>query len=267
MLVGLLKPTAGKCVFMGKDIFNVSKDEIRKFRPDLQMIFQDPFESLNPRKTVHHILSQPYVLQKILEKDKIEEKVHKLMETVGLNPPSHFIDRYPHELSGGQKQRVGVARAIALHPKLIVADEPVSALDMSVRAQILNLLKHLREDLGLTYLYITHDLSVVRSLSDRVAVMYLGKIVEHADVYSVFENPLHPYTAGLLSATPIPDPRTSRTRRRIILSGDVPSPLNPPLGCRFETRCPNKRPECLRLEPELVQAESGHFVACHLAQR
>jgi oligopeptide transport system ATP-binding protein len=263
LVLRLLEPTDGTVRFMGQDIFQLESGELIKLRRQMQIIFQDPFASLNPRKTISQVISKPLLLHKVLKRDEVESKVQELLEVVGLSPASLYIDRYPHEFSGGQRQRIGIARAIALNPKLIVADEPVSALDMSVRAQVLNLLKQLKKDFGLTYLFITHDLAVVRSMCERVAVMYLGKIVELASVGELYENPLHPYTKAMLSATPIPDPRIARSTERIILAGDVPSPIDPPSACRFHTRCEHAGPQCAEEEPRLVDTGKSHFVACH----
>jgi oligopeptide/dipeptide ABC transporter ATP-binding protein len=261
LCLGLLEPTAGTVVIQGHPIFDLSKEDLRTLRQKMQMIFQDPFASLNPRKTLRRILSEPYFIHKTIRQDEIEGKVIELLELVGLEPPELYIDRYPHELSGGQRQRVGVARAIALRPDFIVADEPVASLDMSVRAQILILLKQLQKDLSLTILFVTHDLSVLRSVADHVAVMYLGRIVELARATALYESPIHPYTRAILSATPIANPRLTRAKRRIILEGDVPSPVDPPPGCRFHPRCPQARLECSRADPDLFQVEREHFVA------
>lgn len=263
LILRLLDPTSGSISFAGKDLFDLTEEELRLIRPQLQLVFQDPYASLNPRKTIKQILGKPFSLHTDLTKEKIEDEVLRLLEIVGLSPPTLFVDRHPHEFSGGQRQRICIARAIALNPSLVVADEPVSALDVSVRAQILNLLKDLQTRLGITYLLITHDLAVVRSVSNRVAVMYLGKLVEVGEVSELFKEPLHPYTEALLSATPIPDPEKSRSREKMILHGDVPSPIDPPPGCRFHTRCPLAMEKCRKLEPQLAGIKGG-LVACHL---
>ena len=234
---------------------------MRKMRRHLQMIFQDPYASLNPRMTVGNIVSEPMQIHNLVAKGRANQRVQELLQTVGLNP--YFANRYPHEFSGGQRQRIGIARALAANPDFIVCDEPVSALDVSIQAQIVNLLEDLQDQFGLTYLFIAHDLSVVQHISDRVAVMYLGKIVEMADRNELYDEPLHPYTKALLSAVPIPDPVIEKRRERIILTGDVPSPINPPSGCHFHTRCPYVMEVCkksIRYSP----TRAGHFVACHL---
>jgi oligopeptide/dipeptide ABC transporter ATP-binding protein len=263
LLIGLLKPTSGSVQFMGSNIFDLDKGELDKLRREMQIIFQDPYASLNPRKTVRQILSRPFIVHDRAQGD-LENKILDLLETVGLSPAHRYIDRYPHEFSGGQRQRIAIARALALHPKFVVADEAVSSLDLSVKAQILNLMKALGEKFGTTYLFISHDLSVVRSFCDKVVVMYLGKIVESADVDDLFTSPLHPYTKGLLSATPIPNPRATRSAERIVLSGDVPSPIDLPTGCRFNARCPMATQKCLEEEPALRKTGENHMVACHL---
>jgi len=263
LILRVLDPTSGSVHFAGKNIFNLSDEELRSLRPQMQLVCQDPYASLNPRKTIAQILSKPFKLHTDMASNEIEDKILRLLEMVGLSPPELFVDRHPHEFSGGQRQRICIARAIALEPPFVVADEPVSALDVSVRAQILNLLKDLQARLGITYLFITHDLAVVRSVSNRVAVMYLGKLVEIGEVSDMFKVPLHPYTEALLSATPIPDPERSRSRERLILRGDVPSPIDPPPGCRFHTRCPLVVDKCRVSEPKLSEVE-GRLVACHL---
>ncbi|HEV7935794.1 MAG TPA: dipeptide ABC transporter ATP-binding protein [Actinomadura sp.] len=264
MIMRLLEPSAGRIVFEGQDITHMKQREIRPLRRDIQMIFQDPYSSLNPRQTVGAIVSAPFKLQKIKTEHGTKKAVQELLELVGLNP-EHY-NRYPHEFSGGQRQRIGVARTLALRPKLIVADEPVSALDVSIQAQVINLLEDLQDEFGLTYMVIAHDLSVVRHIADRVAVMYLGKIVEVADRNSLYEAPMHPYTNALMSAVPIPDPAKRKGRDRIRLQGDVPSPLNPPPACRFHTRCWKAQEICRTVEPPLVELRTGHQAACHFPE-
>ncbi len=263
LVTRILEPTGGKVVFEGRDITHLSAGRMRPLRRDVQMIFQDPYSSLNPRHTVGAIVSAPLRIQGIPTPQGRKRAVQDLLELVGLNP-EHY-NRYPHEFSGGQRQRIGIARALALRPKLIVADEPVSALDVSIQAQVVNLLDDLQSELGLTYLFIAHDLSVVRHISDRVAVMYLGKIVELADRDELYAHPRHPYTVALMSAVPVPDParRDKAQRERILLTGDVPSPINPPSGCRFRTRCWKARDVCATDEPPLSVLAPGHRVACH----
>ena len=261
LITRLLEPTAGKIEFQGKDITHLGTAQMRPMRRDVQMIFQDPYSSLNPRHTVGAIISAPFRLQGVTPEGGIKAEVQRLLALVGLNP-EHY-NRYPHEFSGGQRQRIGIARALALKPKLVVADEPVSALDVSIQAQVVNLLDDLQDELGLTYVIIAHDLSVIRHVSDRIAVMYLGKIVELADRRALYETPMHPYTTALLSAVPVPDPRRRARRERILLKGDVPSPISPPSGCRFHTRCWKATEVCKREEPPLVALATGHQVACH----
>ena len=258
----LYKPTEGTVNFKGQDLTKLDGGAMRRMRRHLQMIFQDPYASLNPRMTVGNIISEPMQIHGIGDKKDRNGRVQELLQTVGLNP--YFANRYPHEFSGGQRQRIGIARSLAANPDFIVADEPVSALDVSIQAQIVNLLEELQERLGLTYLFIAHDLSVVKHISDRVAVMYLGKMVELADRNSLYDDPLHPYTKALLSAVPIPDPVIEKRRERIILTGDVPSPINPPSGCHFHTRCPYAMPVCKVIDPTFADQGNGHFVACHL---
>jgi peptide/nickel transport system ATP-binding protein/oligopeptide transport system ATP-binding protein len=265
LIMRLLAPSSGRIVFEGHDITHAPQRRLRPLRRDIQMIFQDPYSSLNPRKTVGAIVGAPFRLQKIETEGGVKKAVQELLELVGLNP-EHY-NRYPHEFSGGQRQRIGVARTLALRPKLIVADEPVSALDVSIQAQVINLLEDLQDELDLTYLVIAHDLSVVRHIADRVAVMYLGEIVELASRDELYGSPLHPYTSALLSAVPIPDPAKRKGRERIRLTGDVPSPLNPPAGCRFHTRCPFVQPtRCADEWPALRELRAGHRVACHWAE-
>jgi oligopeptide transport system ATP-binding protein len=258
----LYKPTSGEVTFRGRDLVRLKSGEMRRMRRELQMIFQDPYASLNPRMTVGNIVSEPMQIHNLVPKKERTQRVQELLETVGLNP--YFANRYPHEFSGGQRQRIGIARALAASPDFIVADEPVSALDVSIQAQIVNLLEDLQERFALTYLFIAHDLSVVKHISDRVAVMYLGKIVEMAERNELYADPLHPYTKALLSAVPIPDPVIEKRRERIILPGDVPSPINPPSGCHFHTRCPYAMEVCRQVDPILADQGDGHFVACHL---
>jgi oligopeptide/dipeptide ABC transporter ATP-binding protein len=264
LLTRLLEPTAGKIVFEGRDITHMSEGRMRPLRRDVQMIFQDPYGSLNPRHTVGKIVGAPFHLQKVKTEGGTKKAVQALLELVGLNP-EHY-NRYPHEFSGGQRQRIGIARTLALRPKLIVADEPVSALDVSIQAQVVNLLEDLQDEFDLTYVMIAHDLSVVRHVSDRVAVMYLGKIVELADRVGLYEKPMHPYTHALLSAVPIPDTKRKGRRERIRLQGDVPSPINPPAACRFHTRCWKAQNICKTTEPPLLQLAPGHQVACHFPE-
>ncbi|MFF7973704.1 dipeptide ABC transporter ATP-binding protein [Streptomyces sp. NPDC007905] len=262
LITRLLEPTAGKIEFEGKDITHLGVGGMRPLRRDVQMIFQDPYSSLNPRHTIGTIVGAPFKLQGVEPEGGIKKEVQRLLSVVGLNP-EHY-NRYPHEFSGGQRQRIGIARALALNPKLVVADEPVSALDVSIQAQVVNLLDDLQQELGLTYVIIAHDLSVVRHVSDRIAVMYLGKIVELADRDSLYKAPMHPYTRALMSAVPIPDPkRKSAKSERILLKGDVPSPISPPSGCRFHTRCWKATEICKTTEPLLVELKPGQRVACH----
>jgi len=264
MLTRLEEPTAGKIVFEGHDITHLGDGKMRPLRRDVQMIFQDPYSSLNPRHTVGKIVGAPFRLQKVQTEHGVKKAVQGLLELVGLSP-EHY-NRYPHEFSGGQRQRIGIARTLALRPKLIVADEPVSALDVSIQAQVVNLLEDLQDEFDLTYVMIAHDLSVVRHVSDRVAVMYLGKIVEIADRASVYEHPMHPYTVALLSAVPIPDTKRKKERERIRLTGDVPSPIDPPPACRFHTRCWKAQDICKVVEPPLVELRPGQRVACHFPE-
>jgi oligopeptide transport system ATP-binding protein len=260
-ILQLYKPTAGSVEFNGRDLVKLNGGDMRRMRRELQMIFQDPYASLNPRMTVGSIIGEPLEIHNLAKGKEKTERVQELLRTVGLNP--YFANRYPHEFSGGQRQRIGIARALAVEPKFIVCDEPISALDVSIQAQIINLLEELQEKLGLTYLFIAHDLAVVRHISDRVAVMYVGKIVELTDRNEIFDRPLHPYTRALLSSIPIPDPVLEKRRSRMILVGDVPSPVNPPSGCRFNPRCPYAEDNCKTDEPPLAEVRTGHFVACH----
>ncbi|HEY0815969.1 MAG TPA: dipeptide ABC transporter ATP-binding protein [Pseudonocardia sp.] len=264
LLTRLLEPTDGTVIFEGHDITHLSAGDMRPLRRDIQMVFQDPYSSLNPRHTVGTIVGAPFRIQGVEPEGGVRKAVQDLLSLVGLSP-EHY-NRYPHEFSGGQRQRIGIARTLALRPKLIVADEPVSALDVSIQAQVVNLLEDLQNELNLTYVLIAHDLSVVRHVSDRVAVMYLGKIVELGDRTDVYERPMHPYTVALLSAVPIPDPTRTTKRERILLTGDVPSPLNPPPACRFHTRCWKAQEVCSVEEPPLVDLAPGHQVACHFPE-
>ena len=268
-ILKLLKATSGQVLFGGEDLAQVAEGEMRRKRRDLQMIFQDPYSSLNPRMTVGSIVGEPLQIHQVGTPDERQELVFGLLRRVGLSP--EFINRYPHEFSGGQRQRIGIARALATSPSFIVADEPISALDVSIQAQVVNLLSDLKAELGLTYLFISHDLSMVRYISDRVAIMYLGQIVELGTRNQVFDNPLHPYTRALLSAVPIANPRRERARRRIILEGDVPSPANPPTGCRFHPRCPHATEICRQEQPLLRSLDpsgegAAHVVSCHHAE-
>jgi len=264
-ILQLYRPTSGSVVFDGVDLIKIKGEELRHMRRKMQMIFQDPYASLNPRMTVGEIVGEPLIVHKIGTQKEIGERVANLLELVGLNPA--FSPRYPHEFSGGQRQRIGVARALALQPSFIVCDEPISALDVSIQAQVVNLLEDLQEQFNLAYLFIAHDLSMVKHISRRVAVMYLGVIVELAGRDNLYKEPLHPYTQALLSAVPIPDPVADSKRQRTILKGDVPSPVNPPSGCRFRTRCPIAESICAEKQPEFRELKASHFVACHFAER
>ena len=272
VLAKLLEPTSGSVMFEGQDIAGYSRSRMRALRTDIQMIFQDPYSSLNPRHTIGTIVGAPFRIQKAKTENGVKAEVQALMERVGLNP-EHY-NRYPHEFSGGQRQRIGIARAIALRPKLIICDEPVSALDVSVQAQVVNLLEDLQNDYNLTYIFVAHDLSVVRHIADRVAVMYLGKIMELTDRDVLYSSPMHPYTHALMSAVPVPDPEKESRRERILLVGDLPSPINPPTGCVFHTRCPKYRQilsetdkqQCRDVVPLLDLKQDDHFVACHFPQ-
>jgi oligopeptide transport system ATP-binding protein len=261
LILRLEEPTSGEVFFQGENILAYNKERMRNLRRQMQVIFQDPFSSLNPRKTVSHIIGEPLLVHGIRNRSKREERVLELLRVVGLR--REHMRRYPHQFSGGQRQRICVARALALHPKLVVCDEAVSALDVSIQAQVINLLKDLQHEFGLTYLFISHDLAVVEHVSDRLAVMYLGKIAELAGSVAIYQTPLHPYTQALLSASPIPDPTLKRDR--IILKGDVPSPIDPPFGCRFHTRCLYAEDICSQQEPELKAVRENHLAACHFA--
>jgi peptide/nickel transport system ATP-binding protein len=260
-ILQLIPPTSGSVKFMGREITGLKTKASRELRPLMQMIFQDPYASLNPRKRVAQIVGDPMRLHGIVDRHGVRDAVRELLEKVGLNP-EHY-NRFPHEFSGGQRQRIGIARALALNPKLIIADEPVSALDVSIQAQIINLLEDLQDEFQLTYMFVAHDLGVVRHVADRIAVMYVGKIVEIGPAAEVYSNPIHPYTVSLLSAVPIPDPRANAARQQVILEGDVPSPANPPAACRFHTRCPRATDVCSEIEPPLIDYGHGHWAACH----
>jgi len=261
-ILGLTPSTSGRILFDGRDITALSARDFRPLRKEMQMIFQDPYASLNPRMTVGDIIGEPLIVHGLAKGADRKERVQELLRIVGLNP--YFVNRYPHEFSGGQRQRIGVARALAVNPDFIICDEPISALDVSIQAQIINLLEDLQAEFNLTYLFIAHDLSVVRHISDRIAVMYLGKIVELTDRNELYENPMHPYTQALLSAVPIPDPVVESQRKRIILEGDVPSPANPPQGCNFCTRCPRVMDICRQEDPPFKDYGDGHYTACWL---
>ncbi len=261
-ILQLYRPTAGHVFYGDQDLTLLKGEELRHMRRKMQMIFQDPYASLNPRMTVGDIIGEPLIVHNVASGKEVQDRVENLLELVNMNPS--FATRYPHEFSGGQRQRIGVARALALQPAFIVCDEPISALDVSIQAQVINLLEDLQEEFHLTYLFIAHDLSMVRHISDRVAVMYLGIIAEITDRNTLYANPLHPYSKALLSAVPIPDPVIEKSRERMILVGDVPSPVNPPSGCHFRTRCPLAIEICAEKTPELREIETGHFAACHL---
>ena len=263
-ILRLIEPTAGEVIFNGEDITKKNKEQMRLLRREMQLIFQDPYASLNPRKTVSEIIGEPLKLQKLIpDAKKRAERVHELMEVVGL--ADRLINTYPHELDGGRRQRIGIARALAMEPKLIICDEPVSALDVSIQAQILNLMQDLQEQMGLTYIFITHDLSVVNHFANDIAVMYLGQLIEKAPSVTLFDNPVHPYTKALLSAIPVPSLR--KKRQRVMLKGEISSPINPKPGCRFAVRCPYATDRCRTEEPKLVEIEKDHFVACHLTEK
>ena len=261
-IMRLFEPTHGDVLFNGKSIFDLSPKKIKTLRHDMQYIFQDPYASLNPRMTAGEIIAEPLAIHLLMDSNQKEKRVIELMELVGLSPD--YSRRFPHEFSGGQRQRIGIARALALNPRFIVCDEPIAALDVSIQAQIVNLLKSLQDEMGLTYLFISHDLAMVKYLSTRVAVMYLGHLMELAPSAELYRNPLHPYTEGLLSAIPIPEPSIEKKRQRIILKGEVPSPLNPPKGCVFCTRCPKVMPICHKIRPKWEEISPGHKIACHL---
>ena len=265
-IVRLYKPTAGQMLFEDKDLAKMEGEELRQMRRRVQMIFQDPFASLNPRFTIGSLIAEPMHIYKVASREEIRKRTLELLRVVGLRP--EYIDRYPHEFSGGQRQRIAVARALSINPEFVIADEPVSALDVSIRAQVLNLLQRLQQQFNLTYLFVSHDLSVVRHIADRIAVMYLGRIVELSDRDELYAAPKHPYTKALLSAVPIPDPVIEKRRQRIILSGDLPSPINIPSGCRFHTRCPMAQNICREIEP-VFEAKEGreHYAACHFSER
>lgn len=263
-ILRLIEPTAGEVIFNGEDVTKKNKEQMRLLRREMQLIFQDPYASLDPRKTVSEIIGEPLKLQKLIpDAKKRAERVHELMEVVGL--ADRLINTYPHELDGGRRQRIGIARALAMEPKLIICDEPVSALDVSIQAQILNLMQDLQEQMGLTYIFITHDLSVVNHFANDIAVMYLGQLIEKAPSVTLFDNPVHPYTKALLSAIPVPSLR--KKRQRVMLKGEISSPINPKPGCRFAVRCPYATDRCRSEEPKLVEIEKDHFVACHLTEK
>ncbi|MDF2815231.1 MAG: peptide transporter ATP-binding protein [Paenibacillus sp.] len=263
-ILRLYEPTEGSVNFNGTNIYSLSGSKMKALRREMQMIFQDPYASLNPRMTISDIIGEALDVHKLVHsKAERKRRIEELLDLVGLNPD--HVTRYPHEFSGGQRQRIGIARALAVDPKFIICDEPISALDVSIQAQVVNLLQELQSKMGLTYLFIAHDLSMVKHISDRVAVMYLGKVVEIAESGELYANPSHPYTKALLSAIPIPDPEVEATRERIVLKGDLPSPVNPPSGCHFRTRCPLASEKCAAVEPPLVETRPGHWTACHFA--
>ncbi|WP_028549272.1 ABC transporter ATP-binding protein [Paenibacillus sp. UNC451MF] len=261
-IINLYDATGGEVIFNGENVHKLRGRKLSDFRRQMQMVFQDPYASLNPRMTVGNIIAEGVDIHGLYSGAKRKERVFELLDAVGLN--SEHANRFPHEFSGGQRQRIGIARALAIEPQFIIADEPISALDVSVQAQVVNLFKKLQKEHGLTYLFIAHDLAMVKHISDRIGVMYLGKLVEVTTSEALYDKPLHPYTQSLLSAIPIPDPEVERTRERIILEGEIPSPLNPPSGCPFRTRCPNAMPECAASMPEFKEVEPNHYVACHL---
>ncbi|MFH2113810.1 MAG: oligopeptide/dipeptide ABC transporter ATP-binding protein [Spirochaetota bacterium] len=264
-IVRLYEPTDGKIVFDGDDITTMSQKDLHPYRKRIQMIFQDPYASLNTRMTVSEIIGEGMLTHKLANSSERLDKVHHLLKTVGLK--KEHANRYPHEFSGGQRQRIGIARALAVEPELIICDEPISALDVSIQAQVVNMLEDLQDKMGLTYLFIAHDLSMVKHISDRIGVMYLGKLMEVCDSNELYENPLNPYTQALLSSIPIPDPRANRTSKRIVLQGDVKSPINPPPSCRFNPRCPKCQQICREQTPELLEVRPNHFVACHFVKK
>jgi len=263
VVLRLIEPTTGKIIFKGKDITNLSQKDMRSLRRKMQIIFQDPYESLNPKMLIGDIIGEPLRIQRMGDPSEIEEKVLKILEEVDLVPPEEFFYRYPHELSGGQRQRVAVARAFVVEPEFVVADEPVSMLDVSIRASVLKIMLNLVKEKNVSFIYITHDLALARHICDRIAVMYLGKIMEKSSSDDLVKNPLHPYTEALLQAVPVPDPTAKRIK--VVIKGEIPSPINPPSGCRFHTRCPKYLGDiCREKEPQLVEVEKGHFVACHI---
>ncbi len=263
-IIRLYEPTSGEVTFNGKNMAALKGGELRRMRRSMQMIFQDPYASLNPRMSVRAIVGEPLEVHQIVSGRERNDRIGELLQLVGLNPG--MMTRYPHEFSGGQRQRIGLARSLALNPEMIICDEPISALDVSIQAQVVNLLEELQQRLGLTYIFIAHDLSMVHHISNRVAVMYLGKIVELTDRDTLYADPLHPYTQALLSAVPVPDPVVEETRQRILLQGDLPSPANPPKGCNFNTRCPKAFEPCFEAEPEFIEISSGHYCACYLVK-
>ena len=264
-ILRLYEPTGGRVTFDGTDVYRLNETQMQKIRLRMQMIFQDPYASLNPRMTVGSIVAAPLEVHRVASGKVKSQRIDDLLDMVGLNP--EFVNRYPHEFSGGQRQRIGIARALAVNPDLIICDEPISSLDVSIQAQVVNLLEELQQRLGLTYLFIAHDLSMVRHISDRIAVMYLGKIMELADRDEIYLRPLHPYTQALISAVPVPDPDVAAKRQRVILPRDIPSPANPPVGCKFNTRCSFAEEVCRRLDPEFLEVQPGHWAACHFAER
>lgn len=261
-IMRLYEATSGEVIFNGENIYNLKGDKLKQFNRSMQMVFQDPYASLNPRMTIENIIGEGIDIHGLAKGKERKERIHQLLRDVGLN--EEHAGRFPHEFSGGQRQRIGIARALAIEPQFIIADEPISALDVSVQAQVVNLFKRLQRERGLTYLFIAHDLAMVKHISDRIGVMYLGKLVEVTTSDMLYAKPLHPYTESLLSAIPIPDPEVERKRERIILEGEVPSPMNPPSGCPFRTRCPKAMPQCAESMPAMKEVEPGHFTACHL---